>query len=408
MLGEVEEGEAVVNSLRAELEQMAAAPAKVLRDALARRLKDKKWGADALRASRTVRLLGYYRDPKLVATLLPYAGPKRPAEIRFAAFAGLRRPLTASRGAAAAIKALLTYADDEDERIARAAVETLRTVKQSALDPPALIALARGRHAEVRRFAVSTLGASGNAKAATVLLEHLSGNDPATREVAARGLADLAGNSATLIAALERLIDDPPGLERLCNLLRAHVGKMDAKARGRLSELAIGALEEEKPAAEPLLALARLAEPAQYAAALGELALQHKRAGRPQEAFSLLTRVDEAGLLDDDGRFAAFISGLQAMTTKKDLGRAARTTDPVLRQAVALLSQGYPLAKKLVKDKSISADDLFFVGFNFAESSDEDEREFGGDLLGHLVSKSPRSKLGRSAKNKMRLVGLEA
>ena len=40
------------------------------------------------------------------------------------------------------------------------------------------------------------------------------------------------------------------------------------------------------------------------------------------------------------------------------------------------------------------------------ESVDVDEKDFGGELLGHLVEKSPRSKLARSAKNKLKLAGL--
>jgi len=74
---------------------------------------------------------------------------------------------------------------------------------------------------------------------------------------------------------------------------------------------------------------------------------------------------------------------------------------------VELLSRGFPLASRMRKEKCLTPDDLFFVGFNFSESKDEDEKAFGGALLSHLADQSSRTKLGRSAKNKLKLVGLE-
>jgi hypothetical protein len=138
-----------------------------------------------------------------------------------------------------------------------------------------------------------------------------------------------------------------------------------------------------------------------------ERALVHKRAKRYEQAFSLLTRLEESGRLDDEGRYVAVITGLGAMLSKKELGRANRTTDPVLRHIVNLVANGYPVAYKLKRERNLSAEDLFFVGFNFAESKDEDEKEFGGSLLYQLATKEPQSKLGQSAKNKLKLVGLE-
>ena len=87
------------------------------------------------------------------------------------------------------------------------------------------------------------------------------------------------------------------------------------------------------------------------------------------------------------------------------LGRASRTTHPGLRQMVELLGVGFALAARLKKEKHLTPEDLFFVGFNFSESKDDDEKELGGILLQHLASTAPRSKLGKSARNKLKLVG---
>ena len=173
------------------------------------------------------------------------------------------------------------------------------------------------------------------------------------------------------------------------------------------TELAVGAVEKGSAISTPLLALLRATDPAGFAEKLTDKAMRLKRAQEFKEAFSLFRRLDEASMLgEDEARYAALVSGLCATDAKKDLGRATRTTDPILRQAVELVTVGYPVARKLKKDRTLTPEDLFFVGFNFAESQDEDEREFGGELLSHLAETSPRSKLGKSAKNKLRLVGI--
>ena len=71
---------------------------------------------------------------------------------------------------------------------------------------------------------------------------------------------------------------------------------------------------------------------------------------------------------------------------------------------VALLRKGFPVVPKLAKEKTLGDDELFFLGFAFSESHDESEKELGCDVLRIVADRSPRSKLGKSAKNKIRLV----
>ncbi len=405
-------GEAVVNTLRGEIDQMDDKALAILREALAHRLKDKQWTSEPLRAARAVRLLGYYRDARLVQVLLPFATDRHPTAVRLAALAGLRRPLQAARSTATALKAMLEHAGDDEACLARAAVDTLRSLKLDGFKagtPPAgaLSKLAAAPLAEARRFAVETLGKRGDVKSIKVLIEHLLGDDPATRDASGRALVRAEGAGKGLVKELQRLTNDPEALARLCRVLRPHAADLDTAARLAVAELAIAALEARQEAAEHLLGLLRLADPPSYAALLLERALKHRRAKRFDQAFALLERLDLAGLLEEDGHYTALVCGLCNTTAKKDLGRASRTTDPVLRHAVTLVGEGFPLAGKLKRERALGAEDLFFVGFNFAESRDEDEKEFGGALLAHLVAKSPRSKLGKSAKNKMRLVGID-
>ena len=302
----------------------------------------------------------------------------------------------------------LEQADDEEPTIARAAIETLRALSLTPDVIPTLLQLStNGRHAEARRYAVEKLGRSGDNKAVNTLVELLDSDDPAARETAARALSHMDSAAAALIKALPEAMSDEKRLTRLVHLIKPHARALTAAQKTTIAELAVGAVEKGSAISTPLLALLRATDPAGFAEKLTDKAMRLKRAKKFKEAFSLFRRLDEASMLgEDEARYAALVSGLCATDAKKDLGRATRTTDPILRQAVELVTVGYPVARKLKKDRTLTPEDLFFVGFNFAESQDEDEREFGGELLSHLAETSPRSKLGKSAKNKLRLVGI--
>jgi hypothetical protein len=66
-------------------------------------------------------------------------------------------------------------------------------------------------------------------------------------------------------------------------------------------------------------------------------------------------------------------------------------------------SSAYPLLEALRKEKSLDPHEVFSLGFNFAERSGG-ERSLGKDLLEHIANKFPRNKIGKSAKNKLRLL----
>ncbi|MCC6747053.1 MAG: HEAT repeat domain-containing protein [Deltaproteobacteria bacterium] len=407
LLPDEELGDTVLTTLRGELEQMNDAEQKSLREAVAALLKNKSWMSELTGAARTVRLLGYFRDGKLTAAILPFLGDKSPVPVRVAALAALRRPLHAGKPPLDAVRELLRCAADADPSVARAAVDTLRGLPLPPEAAPALPKLAESTHSETRAYALDALGRTGDTKAVKTLIASLGSDDPTAREAAARALSRIDGAAGALVKELEAALGQPERLERLVRLLLPHATELGAAAKKTLAELALDALEADRPAAAPLLRLLKAADPQGLASLFTERALAHKKAKRFEQAFALMSRLEAAGLLDDEGHYVALVSGLCAHPGKKDLARASRTTDPVLKHAVALITAGFPVVGRLKKEKTVADEDLFFVGFNFVESKDEDEKELGGELLSHLAESSPRSKLGRSAKNKLRLVGLE-
>ncbi|HLN88313.1 MAG TPA: hypothetical protein VK200_17665, partial [Candidatus Limnocylindrales bacterium] len=64
----------------------------------------------------------------------------------------------------------------------------------------------------------------------------------------------------------------------------------------------------------------------------------------------------------------------------------------------------YPVFEALRKEKTLAPEDLFALGFSMTERSGQ-ERGLGIDLLEHIAEKFPRNKIGKSAKNKLKLAG---
>ena len=68
-------------------------------------------------------------------------------------------------------------------------------------------------------------------------------------------------------------------------------------------------------------------------------------------------------------------------------------------------NSAYPVFDTLRKDKSLAPDDLFALGFSLIERGGQ-ERGLGVDLLEHVAEKFPRNKIGKNAKNKLKLAGI--
>jgi hypothetical protein len=81
----------------------------------------------------------------------------------------------------------------------------------------------------------------------------------------------------------------------------------------------------------------------------------------------------------------------------------ARRHDPALDLLADLYrSSAFPLLEALKKEKALEPEDLFYLGFSLAEGSAE-EHTLGEDILEFLAHRYPRTKIGRSAKNKLKL-----
>jgi hypothetical protein len=105
---------------------------------------------------------------------------------------------------------------------------------------------------------------------------------------------------------------------------------------------------------------------------------------------------------DPETRFALAVALLKSHAHA--LGAVVRRHDPALDLLRELTQSPFPAAERLRKERALAPEDLFYVAFNFAEGRGE-ERSAARDLLAHLAAKQGRTKVGKAAKNKLKLVG---
>ena len=81
-----------------------------------------------------------------------------------------------------------------------------------------------------------------------------------------------------------------------------------------------------------------------------------------------------------------------------------RRHDPALDIMRQLATRAFPLSDRLRRERALDAEDLNGIAFTFAEGRLE-ERGVARELLEFLANKHGRTKVGKAAKNKLKLLG---
>jgi hypothetical protein len=69
----------------------------------------------------------------------------------------------------------------------------------------------------------------------------------------------------------------------------------------------------------------------------------------------------------------------------------------------ALADGAFPLAERLRRERALSPDELYFIAFHLSEGRGE-QREAARRLLEHLTARHGRTKVGKAARNKLKLI----
>ena len=255
----------------------------------------------------------------------------------------------------------------------------------------------------VRRFALGKLAGKETPQVADGLLRQLSHPDQNLREEARARLVQTEHGREALAAALL----DAQSPAEAWSLTRAQapiVRTYPAKLRARLFSQACAYLEAGDRRADALLFLVHEADATAFREQLETraLALRKKKAYAVALIyFRFLAREPACG---EAIRFEMAACGLKI--SERDLAIESRTADPSLQQFARLVhSHDLDPAERLKQAKWLTPEELFYVGFHFVEGNRQ-EREFGAAALRLVMQRSPRSKLAKDAKSKLRSAGL--
>jgi hypothetical protein len=343
-----------------------------------------------------IKILGWCEDESSVPLLLEaLSDPKRGGAVRQEAAIALRFVLQETAADAAVVEGLLDAAGGDDLPLARTAVDTLAGLKLGKNAVAKLRGLALHRDADRAMFAVRKLAADGSAPAVKVLVDAVLGGSRDTAAAAAKALKALPdATAASLTAVLETHLADRALL--LMDVLKPRLEKLGKGTAQKLVDATIERLADEGRNYEATLALARVAAPELLADELRALAAKLKKAKKDERAAHVLILLTNTAGATDDDRVRLALLALKK--SRLDPRPEARARDEAIKLFDDIAAK-VDLLGVLKRDKSITDEQLFYLGFHFAEEGDP----IGEQLLGEVVKRSPRSKIGKAAKNKLKL-----
>jgi hypothetical protein len=253
-----------------------------------------------------------------------------------------------------------------------------------------------------RRLGIEKVGGFDTPAVALGLMAQFNHHDRGVRDAARARLQHLKTGRKAIVAALAKAetADDAWQFARVAAGFRDEIPAAD---RGELAALVCKYLDANDPRADALLFLLREADPAALQEALLEKAVALRKKKKYEAALAYLKVLARDPAIGFAVRLELAFCGL--MVSAKELDPHAREADPCLRNFDTLFQQDPALLRKEIeKAKFLDAEDVFYVGFHFAEQSGR-PREFGTELLKLVVKRWPKGEAGKSAKNKLKSVG---
>lgn len=347
-----------------------------------------------------VRVLVALREPATADVLWDRVLPPHPADVRAAALQAVGGWVEAPTKDQ--WKRLFQCAADPDFRVAAPALMVLNRMPATEKMLADWVGLLSAPDVAARRLGVEKVGGFDTPDVAVGLMAQFNHHDRGVRDAARARLQQLKAGRKAILAALQKA-ETPDDTWQFARVAAGFKGDIPPAARGELAALACEYLEANDHRADPLLFLLREADPAGLQETLLEKAVALRKKKKYDAALTYLKVLARDPAIGFAVRLELALSGLKV--SAKELAPAARDADPCLRNFDTLFQQDQDLLRKEVeKAKFLDPDDLFYVGFHFAEQIGR-AKPFGIDLLKLVVKRSPKSEVGKSAKNKLKSVG---
>jgi HEAT repeats len=392
--------EAAVNTLASRIPNLDTRRKKVLADELFDLAKSKKVKLTPAGEAGVVRLAGLLDDDRVEPLLWDRILPPLPAEVRSAALQGLSKFLEAP-GKDQRAK-LFQCAADPQFRVAAPAMMLLDKLPVADKQLDEWLDLLDAPDLAARRFALNKVGDKDTTDVAKKLVEQIKNPD---RKYRGDVLAKLAGLSKGR-KALAKPLREAETPEEAWDLARvvAPFAKGDPKTWGdELFAVTAKHLEAADKRADPLLFVLREAGAAELRDRLEAKAAGYKKKGDFEKALLYYKAAGRDPASGFSIRVGLATVGLKL--SSKELDAEARARDASLHHFADLVRQDEPATSKEVEAaKWLDAEDLYYLGFHFADHVGV-MGEFGGKVLKLLLKRFPKNKLAASAKNKLKSSG---
>jgi hypothetical protein len=267
---------------------------------------------------------------------------------------------------------------------------------------PLLSRLVDSSHIPVQKFAVRKLGEFESPAVVKTLLQQLGDVDTARRDAAVRALRKIPAARTALVKEFLSCKDARKAWA-IAEILPTYEGKWrKEQLEGVWARLKDAIEDDEERMRDAFLHVGKSADTDYTYEQLAARGVQLVKAKKYREAVRFLSLLKDFTNFAPEDRFRFAIAQFKLHT--HTLGPNAHRQDPTLDPFSAFYrTSTFPLLESLKKEKTLEPDDLFYLGFCFAERAGE-ERALGEGLLEFLAEKHGRTKVGKSARNKLKLL----
>jgi HEAT repeat protein len=351
-------------------------------------------------AVSATRLFGQLGRPPARRWLFRFVGPEHPSILRSHALVALLRCLRDQEMRKDEYAKLLPLLEEaEFSEVTRVALELLDAHDLPDDARPLLAKLMQSPHSEVQKFALRRMGEVGTPATVRTLVEQLGDADYRRRDVAASSLRKIPEARAALIKEL-MACDDASKAWSIVELLPSFEGKWRQDTIDALWKRFQKAVEAEERIQTAFLQALKKADEDDVYQRLAEQGARLVKAKKYKEAMGFLTPLREFRAFKPEHRFHLALAQLKLHVHTL----ATNRSHPAVEVFSDLYrNSAYPLFETLKKEKTLAPEELFALGFGLTERAGN-ERDLGRDLLEFIAAKFPRNKVGKSAKNKLKLI----
>jgi hypothetical protein len=346
-----------------------------------------------------MRLLGQLGRPQARRLLFRFVGADQPPTVRAHALVALLRCLRDHEIRKDEYAKLFPILEEKEfGEAGRLALDLLETHEFPSDARALLTKLMQSPHTDVQKFALRKMAEVGTPATVRTLVEQLGDPDYRKRDVAAGSLRKIPEARAALIKELAAC-EDASKAWSIAELLPSLEGKWRQDTLDTLWKRLQKAIENEERIQTAFLHVLKHAGSEFAYERLAEHGARLVKAKKFKEAVRFLLPLKDFPAIQPENKFQLAVAHLKLHSHTVASNRQ--------HPAVELLSDlyrgsAYPVFETLKKEKSLAPEELFALGFTLVERPGQ-ERGLGIDLLEHVAGKFPRNKIGKSAKNKLKL-----